>query len=87
MKYLHLNPEILKKIMHFWQRKFFCSFRITCITVFDPTNASIFFQSRSNLVTNEGAKQCQMRIVENGSKYQKRAQTKTSLKLQHWEWN
>jgi len=27
------------------------TFKITWITVFDPTNASIFFQSRSNLHT------------------------------------
>jgi len=28
------------------------AFKITWITVFDPTNASIFFQSRSNLHTD-----------------------------------
>lgn len=34
------------------------SLQITCITVFDPTNASIFFQSRSKLHRIEGTKQC-----------------------------
>ena len=37
------------------------AFEITWMIVFDTTNASIFFQSWSNLIQNEGTKKNNMR--------------------------
>ena len=40
------------------------AFEITWMTVFDTTNASIFFQSLSNLIQNEETKKKQYEIMQ-----------------------
>jgi len=42
------------------------AFEITWMSVFDTTNASIFFQSLSNLIQNEETKKKQYEIMQKG---------------------